>query len=721
MNLNSNAEVFLNSFPLKRLSEQDRTVQVYKYNFKQSPEAGKEYSAISSICWKVNTPATRFQETIITKEKIAPEFLNNDNWSLQDQGAQVLDTSNKSENEALKRLEKRWLEQKIKKSFKSSKIERDTQSCLIWWNAEKVILSNLGWEVHTGVCLDILINSGALFIEIDDHHIFYSLWKLNKWLNSGYKNLPIEYVRNTYDDQTWKYARVSDEKPETVMIPGLGMSLADYHRNHKKYPATQEEIKNSHVVYVKNNNGQEIAHLSSRLRPSITMEILSNLVKFGDKEAAKVFNQVRKSAQARFSKAEEVIQKIAEKIYSLPTRSYKPQKTNGVLLRNKTPLLLTKKSNIRKPEASLKQGCLRTGEQKFGCLSLIDSNIWPNLIKNKLQLAAKSSDVEIILEEPKIKKDLPDSSLSRRQFWQNWADEGTNTVLVVSNWLGNNEKTQLRREALEANIALQFMQPMFKQEDYRAVNIVLGLLLKAKWQPVGLEPLQHEQAAELVIGFDAGTNRSLYYGTSAFAVLANGQSLGWELPEAQPGERLSGQAVLRATLNIVDRFQKLEKRPPKRLLLLRDGFVQRDEFDSTIAELKQENISVDLLGVRKSGAGRMALSYSPSPTELPQLKDAPPGMAIFSQDGKTFKIVTSEAKAGGSARPLQIFRDTGDAPLEVLAQQIDRLTMLNPASGYFYSRLPMVLHFADKMAKEVQRLGQIAFLQKVEREKIFFA
>lgn len=83
--------------------------------------------------------------------------------------------------------------------------------------------------------------------------------------------------------------------------------------------------------------------------------------------------------------------------------------------------------------------------------------------------------------------------------------------------------------------------------------------------------------------------------------------------------------------------------------------------------------------------------------------------------------MTSRAKAEGSARQLQVFRDYGDAPLAILAQQVDRLCMLNLKSGFFPSRLPYVIHFADKMAKEVQRLGEVGVLQGVERNKIFFA
>lgn len=348
-------------------------------------------------------------------------------------------------------------------------------------------------------------------------------------------------------------------------------------------------------------------------------------------------------------------------------------------------------------------------------MDLVGKGTWPEYIKNKLKQVAKTSGVDILLETPKTKADLPNGAFERKKFWKNWANQGTYTILVVSNWLGNDEKIQLRKEALEANIALQFMLPMPRVEQYRAKNIILGLLVKAKWQPVGLEPLKHEKAAELVIGFDAGTNRNLYYGTSAFAILANGQTLGWELPEAQPGETISGEAILRVVMNLVIRFQRLEERYPRRILILRDGFVQANEFEATVKALQEEDIAVDILSVRKSGAGRIAVQHNNN------YKDAPPGTAVLSQDNKTFLLITSEARAGGSARPLKCVRDSGDAPLDVLAKQVYRLSLLHPASAFSSSRLPMVLHFADKMAKEIQRLGQIAILQGVDREKIFFA
>ena len=707
-------KIFLNRFPVKKLTDEDKTVQVYSYTFNPSPELGKEYSAINRIAWKIRIPGVRFKSTIITKKLIAEEYLKQDDWTLQHQGTQLLNLDVELEREALEKLERNWIERELKYKLSRNRIDRASEGGFICWDAEESILQDLGWEVHKGVRLDIELNQlGFIFVEIDLHYRFYSAWTLEQWLED-YTDIPISWVRNTYDDRSWKFIRISDEDPENTMIPNLG-SLADYHRNLDKNKATEKEIKDARVVYV-SSKGKELTHLSTRLRPSITMEILSELQDRGSSEAAKVFKQVKKSIDERFSKSTNTAQWLSKKIYN-STRSIKPQTTKGLILRNKYPLLLTKSQKVYRPINSLDQGCFSMGEQKFGCLDLAGNGQWSKFIQDKLEYVAKKSGVNIELEAPQKKSDLPDNVFTRQQFWSNWADRGTQTILVISPWLQNSEKARLNKEALEANIALQFMQPMFREEEYRTANIILGLLLKARWQPVGLEPLQDEYAAEIVIGFDAGTNGNLYYGTSAFAILANGQSLGWELPEAQPGEKISSEAIIRTVTNIITRFQKIENRLPRRILMLRDGIVQCEEFEDVVAALLDNQIAVDLLGVRKSGAGRMAIL----PYQSESLIDALPGTAILSTDDKTFRIVTSEAKAGGSARPLKVVRDFGDAPLEILAKQIDRLSMLNPASAYTYSRLPYVIHFADKMAKTVQRLGELGILHGVDRQKIFFA
>lgn len=718
---NTEQKVFLNRFAVKQLTPKDKTVFSYSYKFNNPPEPGKEYSAVNRITWDIRTPGVKFGSRIITKNAITEQYLTNKDWQLTFQGHQELNPNKANEKLALEKLERRWLGMKLRTSSEKYRVENYAEGGYIWWNLEEFVKQGDGWEVHAGRIIDLEIDSyksGYLFVETDIHHRFYSPWTLEKW-KQKYPKSSIKWVRNTYDSQKWHLKRITNENPNQVMIEGLGISLAQYHL---QKGATETEIRNAKTVYVTRSRGRsqsEIAHLSTRLEPLITMETLGYLSEQGSQEATNVFTTIRQSPRVRFDKAQETAQWLIKTIYQKQiTTKPKFAKGNGILLRNKEkPLLAKWNREIARPVDVFKHGCLRSGETQFGCLDLVGNGEWPKGIESILKDVANKSGADITLESAKKKNDLSESSFSRQEFWQNWFEQGTQTVLVVSHWLESSEKTRLRLEALQAKICLQFMQPMPILDKYRAYNIILGLLLKAKWQPVGLKPLDDPKAAEIVIGFDAGKNSSLYYGTSAFAVLGDGQSLGWELPEAQPGETLNKQVVLRTVFNIVSRFKKIKNRLPKRILLLRDGLIQLDEFKLTINELEKEKIAVDLLSVRKSRTGRMVIL----PYQSENFEDAQPGTAILSKDNCTFKIVTSKAIAGGSARPLKVVRDYGDAPLEILARQVDRLAMLNPASAYTSSRLPYVIHFADRMAKEVQRLGNISCLHKLDREKIFFA
>jgi argonaute family protein len=299
-----------------------------------------------------------------------------------------------------------------------------------------------------------------------------------------------------------------------------------------------------------------------------------------------------------------------------------------------------------------------------------------------------------------------------------WFAEGIQTVLVVMPWSSNERKQKIRIQALDAGIATQFVVPI-KVDQYKALNVVLGLLCKAGWQPIRLEPFNHPEVADLIIGFDTGTNRELYYGTSAFAVLADGQSLGWELPDVQRGETFSGQAILQTVSRLIRRFYKMSSRYPNKLLLMRDGLVQEGEFQLTVEALKEQNISVDVLGVRKSGAGRMGREPIQENGEL-IYRDAELGSVIFIPKERSFILATSQPinQTIGSARPLRIVHQYGSTSLELLALQTYHLSQLHPASGFRSCRLPWVLHLADKSSKEFQRIRQLSVLQNISRDKL---
>ncbi len=721
-------QVILNRFLVKKLTEEDRRVYEYTCSFSQLPDPGKEFRAISSICYKLGVPATRLGNKIITRRPVNSDRLKRDDWEVQRGLEKTLSPSNNNERRALEQLERKVLEESLVKQWNKTAVERSTEGGLIWWitgDEGKEKYGN-GWEVHRGRKVDVSIDvQENFFLEIDLHHRFYTPWTLHEWQDE-YPDTPIDYVRNTYRTKnneylTWRYEGISEETPNTLVLENLGQTLAEYHR---QLGATEDEIQNSRVVYVKRANSygntQSSAHLSRRLSPSLTMEMLASIAENSDFEEKRnvqeVFEYIRKSIDIRFRESEKAAYQITQNIYKLSSQPEPITVTGLILPKGK---LYGKKGEVSKTGEVRYKGFVKVGEDRIGCLNLFNEREkYPSEVEKCLREVGRSSDQEIELELPRTSKMLPKDDLDRQIFWQDWSETGIKTILVIAPWLTNDYKTQIRVEALQAGIATQFMLPLPKADSYKAMNVVLGLLAKAAWQAVRLELVDHPQAADLIIGFDTGTNRELYYGTSAFAVLADGQSLGWELPDVQRGERLASQAVWQTVSKLILKFHDVCKRYPKRVLLMRDGLVQEGEFDRTITALEQKDIAVDLVGVRKSGSGRMGREILQK--DITVYRDAEPGTVVFMPEECSFLLVTTQPinQNIGSVRPLRVIHEHGDASLEVLALQAYHLTKLHPASGFRSCRLPWVLHLADRNSKEFQRIGQIGVLQNLNREKL---
>jgi len=719
--------VVLNRYLVRPLEARDLTIHEYECRFAQLPQQGDEQRAISSICYKLGVTAVRLGSRIITREEVSSAKMRSDDWELSKTVTRELDCGNTYERKALESLERRILEQGLKKSFNKTEIERDLEGGLISWitgqkGAEKC---GHGWEVHRGRRIDVVIDSdGNLYLEIDIHHRFYTPWTLHQWLEN-YPDIPISYVRNTYKDKNnnyimWEYQGVSEQLPQQVMLEGLDVSLADYHRQNG---ATDVEINNSRVVLVKRANDQKakpVAHLSQRLSPSLTMEMLANIAESGkeSKHINDVFRDIKKSLDERLKKSQETAKKVLEQVYGISSEA-ESLRVDGYIL-PPAKLLASNGQQVDKVAKVRYEGCVRVGETKFGCLNLYnEKRQYPEEVRRCLLEIAQKNNTKIEINSYRTLRDLPENELDQQMFWQNWSDEGIKTVLVVMDWSANERKQKIRVQALQAGIATQFIVPKPEANQYKALNVVLGLLCKAGWQPIRLEPLDHPECADLIIGFDTGTNRELYYGTSAFAVLADGQSLGWELPDVQRGETLSGEAIWQTVSKLVLKFHHSCKRYPKKLLLMRDGLVQEGEFQKTIEELVRKNIAVDVVGVRKSGAGRMGKEDIHANGEVVYC-DAKIGTVIFTPKEKSFTLVTSQPinQNIGSVRPLRVVHEYGNTSLEMIALQTYHLSQLHPASGFRSCRLPWVLHLADKSSKEFQRIGQISILQNISREKL---
>lgn len=285
--------IVLNRFLVKNLAVADRTFCEYSCSFTQNPDHGQEQKAIATICYKLGVPAIRLGNKIITKELVDSDRLRGDVWEVKFLGKRILDCTNSTERQGVERLERKIIEQALRRWSRAA-VEKASEGGLIWWvtgedGKEKC---GIGWEVHKGRRIDVSIDADSnLYLEIDLHHRFHTPWTLHEWQDE-YPDIPISYVRNIYKDKnnnyiTWQYEDVSEETPEQMLIEGLGITLAAYHR---QIGATDAEIENSRVVYVKKANdwrAQLTTHLSRRLSPSLTMEMLANVAEKSDTEEKK--------------------------------------------------------------------------------------------------------------------------------------------------------------------------------------------------------------------------------------------------------------------------------------------------------------------------------------------------------------------------------------------------------------------------------------------------
>ncbi len=702
----------LNRFPIKQV---DWQVCEYECILEKLPESGNLQKAINRICYQLGQlgeAAARLGNRIITKTSIANN--RGDGWRLKLVSfSTMLDCSNDAHRKALESLERSFLQGELKKvSGKKGEVER-IQGVLVWWRSE-CEKSGKGWEIHRGRQLDVHIHrDGKLYLEVDVHFRFYSPWTLQQWLEFyPDSETSLSYLRNTYDYKTWVYDSISKEKPTEVMVGGR--SLAEYHL---QKGAKIEEIQNSRVVYVREKPWVEkkIPHLSTRLSPSLTLEMLSAIAEDENtsqeerREIREVFQIIKPDLLNRIQQAEYLANWILGSIYKLANKKTFPQRVNGIVLPSPS-LLAANGIEVTNTAQVFNKGCVRVGETKFGCLNLYNrQRQFPPEIIRKLESVAAKNQVQLEYSY-RTGADLPEDDLGKQRFWENWAKEEIKTCLVVMPQTERKRKQEIRKQALKAGIATQFLL-LPEMSEYKAVNVVLGMLCKAGWQTVRIQP--EGKFAELVIGFDTGTNRRLYYGTSAFAILADGQVLGWELPDAQKGESFSGETIWHMVSSLVLKFENRCNRSPRKVLLMRDGLVQTDEFNLTIRRLASQGITVDLLGIRKSGTGRMGILLNG------KYEDPKPGSTVLTPEDKSFLIVTHQkVQKIGSVRPLKVVHHYGNTPLETLAKQTYHLACLHPASGFSTSRLPWVLHLADRSSKEFQRLGQISIVERVSREKL---
>ncbi|MFS8925383.1 argonaute PAZ domain-containing protein, partial [Synechococcus sp. B60.1] len=374
--LQQEVTVTLNRFLVKKLTQTDLTF--YEYNCRPNPlpELEDVHKTLSRICNRLEVIAVRLGNSIITQKKVPISKLKTEKWELEECGLRVLTCANPQERSALESFERKRIESHLR--YTKNTVELIGGGLLWWVTAQKgVELSGEGWEIHEARRIDVAVEpDGKLYLEVDIHYRFYTPWTLHEWLEN-YPDIPIKWVRNRYGKrETWEYLGIfSNQSPWEIQLPELNMSLAEYHL--QKYNAPREEVESSWVVEVASKQ-KRLPHLSRRLSPVLTLEMLASLEDNRGKVSADVINRIRKSLEERLQESGKTASLIIKEVYKLSCEKIEPLKAKGYILAKpkllgSEKLLGSGRKQVQNPAGVRYHGCAKVGETKFGCLNLYDN------------------------------------------------------------------------------------------------------------------------------------------------------------------------------------------------------------------------------------------------------------------------------------------------------------------------------------------------------------
>ncbi|MGC8905576.1 argonaute PAZ domain-containing protein [Thermus sp.] len=684
MNRLGKTEVFLNRFALRPLGPEE--LRPWRLKAVLDPPPGREevYPLLAQLARQVGGITVRAGDGLaswsppeaLVLEGILARKGQTYTYRLYPEGRMPFDPKDPGERGVLSALARRLLQERL----------RQLEGLWVEGRAvyRKEHARGAGWRVLRGAVLDLWVSdSGAFLLEVDPAYRILCELSLEAWLAQGHP-LP-KRVRNAYDKRTWELLRIGEEDPKEVLLPG-GLSLLDYHAS-KGHLQGREEGRVAWVADPEDPR-KAIPHLTGLLVPILTLEDIQ------EDEGGLVLS-------LRWEERRKRTQKIAEWIGRRLDLG-RPEPVRAQAYRLSAPRLLGQKA-VKKPADALRVGLYRAQATVLSLLRLDEMQGWPDFLRRALDEAFRASGASLRLHE--LRAD-PAQAFAFREALREAKEKGVQAILVLTPPMTWEARNRLKALFLREGLPSQILNlPLREGERHRWENALLGLLAKAGLQVVAL---QGTYPAELAVGFDAGGRESFRFGGAACAVGEDGSHLLWTLPEAQAGERIPQEVVRDLLEETLWAFRREAGRLPSRVLLLRDGRVPQNEFTLALEALAREGIAYDLVSVRKSGGGRI----------YPVQGRLVDGLYVPLED-RTFLLLTVHRDFRGTPRPLKLVHEAGDTPLEALAAQIYHLTRLYPASGFAFPRLPAPLHLADRLVKEVGRLG-VRHLKEVDRRKLFF-
>ncbi len=278
-----------------------------------------------------------------------------------------------------------------------------------------------------------------------------------------------------------------------------------------------------------------------------------------------------------------------------------------------------------------------------------------------------------------------------------------NTLLLIGLGRGADKK-KIRDVAYRYGLATQFMRldhpPRTYQPSYYN-NLAAGVFSKGGGVLCAIDDMPGD--TDLFIGLDLGGVSQRAPGL-AFLFTREGAQLGWQLAEAQRGERVEDAVLGDLLERSLQAYRQVHLGAvPRRIALHRDGRL----FESldVIRNFELDySVRVDVLEVVKSGCPplyrRGVVAQNKKAFRNPEVGDA------FELPGLDELIIAtySGEELGSSwgdkvtVRPLRLRKRYGETDLHTLARQVVLLSRIHGASLYRHPRLPVTTHHADRFA-----------------------
>ncbi|CAH1748218.1 Piwi domain-containing protein [Thauera humireducens] len=278
-----------------------------------------------------------------------------------------------------------------------------------------------------------------------------------------------------------------------------------------------------------------------------------------------------------------------------------------------------------------------------------------------------------------------------------------NTLLLIGLGRGADKK-KIRDVAYRYGLATQFMRldhpPRTYQPSYYN-NLAAGVFSKGGGVLCAIDDMPGD--TDLFIGLDLGGVSQRAPGL-AFLFTREGAQLGWQLAEAQRGERVEDAVLGDLLERSLQAYRQVHLGAlPRRIALHRDGRLF-ESLDVIRNFERDHSVQVDVLEVVKSGCPplyrRGVVAENKKAFRNPEVGDA------FELPGLDELIIAtySGEELGSSwgdkvtVRPLRLRKRYGETDLHTLARQVVLLSRIHGASLYRHPRLPVTTHHADRFA-----------------------